>query len=81
MTLRYGHSLFEFTPKLTEVGQIAAVSAKLWWPDKKLEFTITVSWDWDRQSLDLSIQPGFGMAGALDQSPESLDRARDEVNT
>lgn len=77
--LRYGRSLFDFTPKLTEVGQIAAVSAKLWWAEVKLEFTITVSWDWDRQSLDLSIQPGFGIPGALGQSPESLNHAVEEA--
>ena len=75
VTLRYGHSLFDFTPKLTEVGQIAAVSARLWWAERKMEFTVTVSWDWDRQTLDLSIQPGFGISGVLDQSPESLNHA------
>jgi uncharacterized protein len=61
VTLQYGRSLIDFTPRISNVGQIAGVSTRIWKPDIKMEFTVTVSWDWDRNSLDLSISPGFGM--------------------
>ncbi|MEO8338189.1 MAG: hypothetical protein ABI604_00560 [Nitrospirota bacterium] len=64
VTFKYGHSLIEFSPRLTTVGQIAAVSARIWKPEMKMEFTITVSWDWDRNSLNVSISPGFGLSAA-----------------
>lgn len=73
VTLQYGRSLIDFTPRITNVGQIAGVSTKIWMPDIKMEFTVTVSWDWDRNSLDLSITPGFGM------QTSSGDKGNDQV--
>ncbi len=55
VTLAYGRSLMEFTPRLTTVGQVAAVSANVWVPMVKQTFTVTVGWDWDRAQLTLSI--------------------------
>ena len=74
VTLQYGRSLIEFTPRITNVGQIAAVSTKIWKPDIKMEFTVTVSWDWDRNSLNLSISPGFGMSAQGADDGGSGDR-------
>jgi hypothetical protein len=74
LTLKYGRSLIDFTPRLSAVGQIAAISARFWKPEIKMEFTVTVSWDWDRNSLNVSIAPGFGAPGVVepkrDESPE-----------
>jgi phage protein D len=61
VTLRYGHSLIEFSPRISAVGQIAKVSANVWQPSIKLQLTITVGYDWDRQSLEIEVAPGFGM--------------------
>jgi hypothetical protein len=63
--LRYGATLIDFTPKITNVGQIASIAVKVWRPEIKLELTVAVGWDWDRQSLSISISPGFGMPTAL----------------
>lgn len=60
LTLKYGHSLVDFTPRITNVGQIAGVSLRVWVSEIKTEFTITVYWDWDRQELNLLVFPGFG---------------------
>jgi phage protein D len=57
LTLTYGRSLIEFTPRITTVGQIASVTAYIWVAQIKTQFTITVGWDWDRQSLTLSVVP------------------------
>lgn len=61
VTLRYGNSLIEFQPRVSSVGQIAKVSAHVWQPSIRLELTITVGYDWDRQSLELEVTPGFGI--------------------
>jgi len=61
LTLKYGQSLIDFTPRLSQVGQIAGLSVPIWQPDIKMEFTITVTWDWERNSLNVSISPGFGL--------------------
>lgn len=63
-SLAWGRDLIEFTPRITAVGQIAGISIPIWIPSIKTEFTVSVGWDWDRQSLDLSISPGFGMPTA-----------------
>ena len=60
LILKYGSSLIDFTPKITNVGQIAGVSLRVWVSEIKTEFTITVFWDWDRQELNLLVVPGFG---------------------
>jgi len=60
LTLRYGQSLVDFNPRITNVGQIEGVSARFWIPERKLDFTVTVGWDWDRSSLEIDISPGYG---------------------
>lgn len=59
-TLRYGTSLLDFTPKISKVGQVASIAVKVYRPEIKLELTVVVGWDWDRQQLTISISPGFG---------------------
>jgi uncharacterized protein len=78
VTLRYGHSLIEFNPKITSVGQIAAVTASIWVSEIKTSFNVTVGWDWDRMSLTLDIRPvvnliGMGASGLSSVSLELID--------
>lgn len=72
LTLKYGQSLIDFTPRITTVGQVAGISARFWVPEIKTDFTATVSWDWDRSSLNVSISPGFGMPAAETDSEGSI---------
>jgi hypothetical protein len=72
VTLTYGRSLIDFTPRISDVGQFAGVTVRLWLPNRKLEFTVTASWDYDRNSLDVSISPGFG--GRVQELKETKDR-------
>jgi uncharacterized protein len=69
VTLRHGQSLIDFTPKLSTVGQVGSVSVRVWRPEVKLELTVTVGYDWDRQALNIQISPGFGLptGGAAEQ--------------
>ncbi|MEU7000211.1 hypothetical protein [Nonomuraea sp. NPDC046570] len=58
--LAWGQSLSEFTPRLTTVGQVLGVSARVWLPSIKTEVVVILSWDYDRAAFDLRIFPGLG---------------------
>ncbi len=60
VSLAYGHSLMDFSPRLSIVGQVAAVSTRIWIPSIKMEFVIVLGWDYDRAAFDLQIYPGLG---------------------
>jgi phage protein D len=65
ITLKWGRDLIDFSPRITNVGQIASVTAFVWKPSDQTSIAVTVGWDWDRQSLSLVIKPvGAGDAGA-----------------
>lgn len=59
LTLEYGSSLMEFTPRLTTVGDLFGVSARVWVESLQMEFVIVVSWDYDRASFNLSVYPSL----------------------
>jgi len=60
VSLTWGESLADFTPKLTTVGQVLGVQARVWVAAIKTEFVVVLSWDYDRAAFDLQIFPGFG---------------------
>jgi hypothetical protein len=60
LTLTWGQSLMDFTPRLTTVGDIFGVSARIWISTLQLEFVIVVNWDYDTASFNLMIYPGLG---------------------
>lgn len=64
LTLKWGASLAEFTPRLTTVGDIEGVAARVWVDSLKMEFVIALNWDYDRAMFKLSIAPG-GELGEL----------------
>lgn len=57
LTLAYGRSLLEFTPRITTVGQIFSVTAFVWISEIKMTFAVNLGWDWDSMSLTLMIYP------------------------
>lgn len=60
LMLRYGQSLIDFTPRISNVGQVARVAVSFWVSALDLEFTVAAGWDWDRSALTLDIIPGYG---------------------
>lgn len=60
VSLKWGESLMDFTPRLTTVGDVFGVSARVWIASLQIEFVIVVSWDYDRAAFDLMIYPGLG---------------------
>jgi phage protein D len=61
VTLRYGLSLVDFTPRVSNVGQVARVAVSFWVADLNMEFTVAAGWDWDQNALTLDITPGMGV--------------------
>ena len=59
LTLKWGASLMDFTPRLTTVGDVAGVSARVWVDSLKMEFVIVVSWDYDRGAFNLVVYPSL----------------------
>lgn len=70
LTFRYGQDLIEFLPRLSTVGEVLNVAARFWVPQVKIELTVTVGWDWDRQSLEVSAYPSDGMPGGAAGGPK-----------
>lgn len=60
VTLKWGKSLMDFTPRLTTVGDLFGVSTRVWVASLQMEFVIVVSWDYDRAAFNLAIYPGIG---------------------
>lgn len=81
LTLRYGQSLIAFTPRISNVGQVARVAVSFWVSSLDMEFTVAAGWDWDRSALTLDIVPGYGIpdlsaGGNANKEPVMvLDRA------
>lgn len=59
LTLRWGSSLMDFTPRLTTVGDVFGVSARVWVDNLQTEFVIVVSWDYDRAAFNLVVYPSL----------------------
>jgi uncharacterized protein len=60
LTLKWGASLMEFTPRLTTVGDVSGVATRIWVDSLQTEFVILAGWDFDRASFNLSIYPNIG---------------------
>jgi Bacteriophage probable baseplate hub protein len=67
LTLTYGESLLDFSPRVTTVGQVVGVSMKFTLREIPLDFVVSVFWDFDRESLGVSIMPGVAAKGVPKQ--------------
>jgi len=66
VTLQWGQSLMDFTPRLTTVGDVWGVTARVWIASLQIEFVIMVNWDYDRACFNLMIYPGLAdLSGVL----------------
>lgn len=78
VTLRYGASLVDFSPRVSDVGQIAAMTARVPVQPLNLTFLITVGWDWDRSMLTLSV--GIDIPGPVDVGAAESEELDEPVN-
>jgi hypothetical protein len=58
LTLTWGQSLLSFTPRVSRVGQVAGVAIRFTLPLIPISFVTVVAWDFDRESLSVSVFPG-----------------------
>ena len=63
LTLTWGESLLDFSPQVSTVGQVAGVAMRFTLREIPLSFLVTVSWDFDRESVGISIVPGDKASG------------------
>jgi hypothetical protein len=73
VSLRYGESLMAFSPRVSEVGQVVSRSTRVSVAETKMEFIISVGWDWDRSMLTFSVVPALGPADLLVAALTSAD--------
>ena len=64
VTLTWGSSLMDFSPRVTTIGQVAGVSMKFTLREIPLDFLVTVGWDFDRETVFITVLPGVAAAGA-----------------
>jgi Bacteriophage probable baseplate hub protein len=69
LTLTWGESLLEFTPKVTTVGQAAGVAMRFTLREIPLDFLVSVFWDFDRERLGISVLPGLAAPAAKSGAP------------
>jgi hypothetical protein len=60
VVLRWGESLVDFSPRISTVGQVAAISTRIWISAIKTEIVVVLGWDYDRAAFDLQVFPGIG---------------------
>lgn len=58
VTLKWGESLIDFSPRISNVGQVAGVGYRFNLRELELSFLVTVYWDFDRETLGLTVVPG-----------------------
>ena len=65
LTLEWGSSLMDFTPRLTTANDVFGVAARVWVASQQKAFVIVVSWDYDRAAFNLMIYPSPGDLSSL----------------
>ena len=80
VTLKWGESLMDFTPRISTVGQVAGVSTRIWIPSIKLEVVVILSWDFDRAAFDLQVFPGLGSLEEILDSTTAQSILKVEAN-
>jgi hypothetical protein len=58
VTLTWGESLLEFSPRISTVGQYFGVGVKFTLREIPLNFIVAVSWNFNTQSLSVNVVPG-----------------------
>lgn len=76
LTLAWGRSLLDFSPQVSTVGQVAEVAARFTLREIPLTFVVGVAWDFDRESVAISVVPGAaaGAAGSRSTRLTIIDR-------
>lgn len=77
-TLRYGASLVDFMPRVSDVGQIASVTARVPVQSINTSFLVKLGWDWHRSMLTLSVS--VDLPGPVDTSADDSEELDEALN-
>lgn len=72
VNLKWGRDLIDFSPRISDVGQVAGVRVFVWQSSQQSALAVTVGWDWDRQSLSLSIVPAEAAEASKSEGAQLL---------
>ncbi len=62
LTLTWGQNLIDFSPKVSTIGQVAGVAKRFVLREIPLDFLVAVGYDFDRESIIISVVPGAAAA-------------------
>ena len=62
LTLTWGQNLIDFSPKVSTIGQVAGVAKRFVLREIPLDFLVAVGYDFDRESIVISVVPGAAAA-------------------
>jgi hypothetical protein len=74
LTLTWGESLIDFSPKVTTVGQAFGVGFKFTLREIPLDFLVKVYYDFDREAVGVIVLPGIAAPAAGDPVFTFIDR-------
>lgn len=57
LTLTYGQSLLDFSPRVSSVGQAVGVSMRVSLREIRIDLILSVFWDFDRESIGVNVLP------------------------
>jgi phage protein D len=57
LTLTYGQSLLDFSPRASSVGQIHVITRRVVLREIRMDLILNVAWDFDRESISIAILP------------------------
>lgn len=64
LTLTYGKDLFDFSPRVSTIGQVAGVAMRFVLREIPLDFLVAIGYDFDRESIVISVVPGAAASAA-----------------
>jgi Bacteriophage probable baseplate hub protein len=62
LTMTWGQNLLDFSPKVSTIGQVAGVGMRFVLREIPLDFLVAVGYDFDRESIIISVVPGAAAA-------------------
>jgi hypothetical protein len=62
MTLTWGQNMLDFSPKVSTIGQVAGVAMRFVLREIPLDFLVAIGYDFDRESIIISVVPGAAAA-------------------
>jgi len=80
LTLRWGESLVDFSPKVTTIGQVESAAMKFTLREIPLSFLVSVSYDFEREVFSVKVEPGKG-AGSSSKAKKTDTTVDQPVST